>query len=179
MPEKLKTELSETDKKKAEETAALIHDKFGEDIVATVAAAGEEQRVEMMADFTKELAVLYGLDIDIDITATEDDSWGQFNAEENKVVFNFAALMTDATQEDFKNVVFEIIDTIVHELRHAVQHKAISDPNFWDIGKKRAKIWNANMRNYIRAGVDPKGHSIQPVEADAATFANQVMNEVK
>lgn len=179
LPIKFRVKLNETDNKKAEETVELIHDKFGEDVVSAVASESEEKRIEMMADFTKELATLYGLDIDIDITVTDAVSWGCFNDEENKVVFNFAALMTDATDENFGQVVFEVIDTIIHELRHAVQYKAISDPTFWDIGNKRAKRWKSNMKNYIRAGVDPEGHSRQPVEADASTFTALIMDEVK
>ena len=179
LPIPIKTELSETDNKKIEETRELIRNKFGEDVADTVAKADEKERAEMMGDFAKELAQLYGLEMDIDITVGEGSVWGCYDPETNKAVFNIAALMIDSNDESFKVVVFEVVDTIIHELRHAVQYKAIEDPEFWNTGKKRSKIWKANMKNYIRAGVDPKGHANQPVEADAVTFADAVLSEVK
>ena len=179
LPESVKVELSETDNKKVEETRELIHDKFGEDVADTIAKASNKERVDMMDEFAKELAVLYGLDIDIDITVDKVSSWGYYSHDEKKAVFNIAALMIDSNDESFKAVVFEVIDTIIHELRHAVQHKSVSDPAFWDIGEERAKAWETNMRNYIRAGVDPRGYARQPIEADATAFAGTVMSEVK
>lgn len=178
-PESVKVELSETDNKKVEETRDLIHDKFGEDVADTIAKASNKERIDIMDEFAKDLAKLYGLDIDIDITVDDVSLWGYYSHNEKKAVFNIAALMIDAKNESFKAVVFEVIDTIIHELRHAVQHKSMSDSDFWDIGEERAKLWEQNMKNYIRAGVDPRGYASQPVEADAVTFAGAVMSEVK
>lgn len=179
VPETVKTELSETDKKKVDETKELLHETFGEDVVDTIAKASNKQRVDLMDEFAHELAKLYGLDIDIDITIDKVSSWGYYSYDNKKAVFNIAVLMADAENSAFKTVVLEVIDTIIHELRHAVQHKAASDPDFWDVGEERAKTWAANMRNYVRPGVDPRGYANQPVEADATTFAGAVMSEVR
>ena len=179
IPETVKTELSDKDKEKVKETQELIHEKFGDDVVDSLRKASNKQRVDMMDEFARELALLYGLDIEIDITVDKITSCGYYTYDQKKAVFNIAMLMIDGDHENFADCVYEVLDTIVHELRHAVQHKAVSDPTFWDIGEERAKTWDDNMKNYIRPNVDPRGYARQPVEADAVTFAGQVLSEVK
>ena len=179
VPETVQVELSDTDKEKVKETQQLIHDKFGDSVVETLRTASNKQRVDMMDEFAKDLAQLYGLDIDIDITVDQVSACGFYSWDSKKAVFNIALLMVDGNHENFAAFVREVLDTIIHELRHAVQHKATVDHDFWNVGEERAKAWQDNMSNYIRPNVDARGYAKQPVEADAVTFAGQVMSEVK
>ncbi len=179
VPESVQAELSETDKEKIKETQELIHEKFGDSVVESLRNASNKQRVDMMDDFAKELATLYGLDIEIDITVDQISSCGYYNWAEKKAVFNIAMLMADGNDKNFAVYVREVMDTIIHELRHAVQRKAVAEPGFWDVDEERRRIWTENMNNYIRPEVDYHGYAHQPIEADSVTFAGAVMSEVK
>ena len=88
--------------------------------------------------------------------------------------------MADRDDEFFNYGVRSVMETIVHELRHAVQWKAITENNFWNVDEKTRDLWaeNLNFDNYIDPEVDFKGYCEQPVEADARTFSALVMEGV-
>ena len=134
-----------------------------------------------MAEFAEELVKRYGLDIDVDITVSQIENCGQYNWQKRKAEFNIVALMLDGNHEHFEYCVRETLDTIIHELRHAVQHKAIRDEGFWNVEEERRVRWAENMMkgNYIRPEVNFRAYCSQPIEADAATFAARVMEGVR
>ena len=181
-PESVKSEMTETDESKMDDTKNLIHEKFGDDVVKTFGEMSNMERVTAIDDFAEALKELYGLDdISVDITVDELQTCGYYNWKDKKAVFNISLLMCDKNHEKFSYCVREVLDTIVHELRHAVQHRAMNDPDFrekWGIEESRAKKWEENKDNYISPGVDLRRYSSQPMEADAFTFAGQVMEDV-
>lgn len=177
VPESVQAELSETDKEKIKETQELIHEKFGDSVVESLRNASNKQRVDMIEDFAKELAVAYGLDVEIDIILS-NELCGAYQPSNKKLMFNIVTLM-NAEADEFEYNARDIIDTIIHELRHAVQHKAVAEPGFWNVDEERRRIWAENINNYISYQVDVRGYAHQPIEADSVTFAGAVMSEVK
>lgn len=180
LPETSQAKMSDTDKRKIEETKEIIQQCFGVDVVEQIRKSSNRERIDLMADFANRLALDYGLDIDVDVTVKNVNNGGSYDWKAKRAEFNIALLMVEADNEYFEYCVRETISAIVHELRHAVQHRAIEDKGFWDIDEKRRKEWAKNMLpgNYIRGDVDLKAYALQPIEKDAFTFSEMVMKGV-
>lgn len=180
LPETSKAELSETDQIKAYQTRALIGECFGTDPVECLKNASNKDRIRLMTEFADQLADLYGLDIEVDVTVNELHHLGAYNWKEKKAVFNIALLMVDGNHEHFDICVREILDTIIHELRHAVQYRTVDEPGFWDVDDERRLAWAQNMApgNYISPSVNMRAYANQPIERDAVTFAAAAMEGV-
>jgi hypothetical protein len=89
-----------------------------------------------------------------------------------------------------------IINTLIHEMRHAsqndiardanpdiltkwlVEHGLRADPlaNHPGVTKEQALTWKDNFEHYITYEKDPYGYSSQPVEVDARTTAESEVN---
>ena len=178
LPEAAQVELSETDNKMVERSGEVIREVLGENAVETLRNASNKERINLIDTFATQLAEAYGLDIEIDVTVDDMSHCGHYNWSTKKAYFNVAWLMVDSNSPNFAASVREVIDTVVHELRHAVQSKAIEDPGFWDIDENRRNAWQSNMSNYISPSVDIRAYASQPMEADATSFAAAVMRGV-
>jgi hypothetical protein len=73
----------------------------------------------------------------------------------------------------------EVLDTVVHEGRHAYQHYAITHPGFHP-DQAQVRAWAENLRpgHYIRGGRVPGAYMRQPVEADAWVYAGRIVRQV-
>lgn len=172
--------MSETDTERIQNTKEIIKECFGEDTVEKLRKASNKERIALMAEFADRLVKEYGLDIDVDVTVNNAQNCGYYDWDHKKAVFNIVLLMVDGNNEHFDFCVREMLDTIVHELRHAVQHKAIGEPGFWNVDDERRMTWANNMApgNYISAAENMKRYSRQPIEADAVAFAAQAIEGV-
>lgn len=181
LPETAKAELSDTDKEKIEETKELIRQCFGDDVIEKIRRSSNKERINLMADFAERLAKEYGLEIDVDVTVSNVNNCGSYDWKSKRAEFNIALLMVDGENEHFEYCVRETMDTIIHELRHAVQHQAVEGEGFWNVDEERKNSWGNNMLpgNYIRAEVDLRRYSSQPIERDAVTFSALVMEGVR
>lgn len=179
LPAEYNAEFNNFDNEKIYKSRALIKQCFGDDIIGCFKNASNVKRINMAADFAERLCREYDLNIDVDVVVDEVHALGNYNWETKKAVFNIALIAggEDNTNENFDYCVRETIDTIVHELRHAVQHKAINNAGFWNIGNDVRNAWRDNMKagNYIRPEVDMRGYASQPIERDAFAFAAEVM----
>lgn len=180
LPQKVRVELSDTDQEKIEVTRQLITECFGENVVERIKNASNMERITLISEFANRLVKEYGLDIEVDVMVDDINNWGAYNWDQRKAVFNITLLMVGSSHEHADHYIRETLDTIIHELRHSVQHRAINEPGFWNINDERWKAWANNMANgnYIPANVDLNGYSNQPVEKDAFTFAAAVMEGV-
>lgn len=180
MPETIQAELSETDRRMISQTQNLLRQQFGDDISGAIKAMGNMERLQAANKFTQDLAALYGLDIEIDVMAQNIDNCGYYNRADRKVHFNIVELWIDNDDPQFDAHIQNFFDTIVHELRHAVQHKAVEEPGFWDVEEERRQAWDQNFApgGYIQASTNIRGYMMQPVENDAFTFASNVMEGV-
>ena len=180
LPDHVQVQMSAEDDKKIKAAQELIHECFGENVVETIKSSSNKERINLMAEFAEKLAEEYDLNIEVDVTVEELKNCGAYNWEKKKAVFNIALLTVDSENEHFGDCVRIVLDTIIHELRHAVQHKCIEEPTYWDIDADMRDMWQNNMLpgNYIRPEVDMRGYALQPIEIDASTFAELVMKGV-
>lgn len=180
IPESIQAELSETDLAMVERTQNLMREQFGEDVASSIKAMSNLERLQAANRFANDLAQVYGLDIEIDVMAENIEHCGFYNRAERKARFNIVELWMDNEDPQFDAHIQNFFDTIVHELRHAVQHKAVEDPGFWEVEESRRTAWAENFApgGYIPAHVNIRGYMMQPVENDAFTFASVAMEGV-
>ena len=71
----------------------------------------------------------------------------------------------------------EMMEVVVHEMRHAYQHEAIRRPGDFTVSKDTVIKWLGNFANY-KDGKDDSynydGYRHQPVEEDAFSFADRL-----
>ena len=66
----------------------------------------------------------------------------------------------------------EVMNTMVHEMRHAYQHAVVDSPDKFDVAQSTVDSWAADFDDYKTPDSDGfKAYYSQPVEADARSFA--------
>jgi hypothetical protein len=71
----------------------------------------------------------------------------------------------------------EIVDTILHETYHALQHRAIVHPSRYGVLKSDAAVWRINFEHYVTPKENHMRYLVQPVEVSARCFAAQVLRQ--
>lgn len=166
-------EMSEVDKKMQQQTKNIIHDVFGENVAESVQNMKAAQRIEKVEELVKQLKEEYRLDVEVEFYGENRNECGFYNGKQNTLSLNVADLLSNNSEQ-----IQVFFDTVIHELRHAVQWKAVQEEGFWNIGRERRIKWADNFKNYISINVDPKGYARQPVEMDACTFSAGCMEGV-
>lgn len=166
-------EMSTTDQEMQEETKHILKEVFGENIAESIQSLDAAQRIVKAEEFIEKLKDAYGLDVEVEFYGENRSHCGFYNSKLNTLNLNVADLLS-------KNMdcSYEFINTIIHELRHAVQWKAIQEDGFWNTDKATRINWMNNFANYIQYGIDPKGYAQQPVEVDAVTFVDGCLKGV-
>ena len=74
-----------------------------------------------------------------------------------------------------------LLDTVIHELRHQYQKEAVADPERFCASPAQVEAWRENFKkgNYILATEDYLGYRTQPVEKDAFAFAEEMIQKLK
>lgn len=93
---------------------------------------------------------------------------GSYNPQTNTITLNTRMLRDEA-------VPFKLMDTILHESRHAFQQYAVDHPESVSVPPETIAIWEHNMRNYIKSEWDYEAYIKQPIEEDARKFAENAM----
>ncbi len=152
-----------------DEMKLIFHSQDPGEYLASLGSMREKQAV--LSEFAEKLFEIYGL-TDIDVVAEYMDTGtaGYYTWKEKSLHFNMSYLT-------FDNPLLErdLVDTLLHETRHAVQFAAMDGNN--KVGFDDATIieWVKNSKNYIRAENDPVGYQNQPLEADAWSAAEYCM----
>lgn len=158
--------LSKTDRLKQKQTQQIIHSVLGEDPIQEILRMNAADRINKMEETFRRFAECYDLNVAADFYGDSRDSCGYYDCDDNILSLNVADLLSKNPEH-----IKEFLDTMIHELRHAVQHKAIKTEGFWNVEEQRKAEWRNNHDNYIEFEVDPQGYAQQAVEKDAITFA--------
>jgi hypothetical protein len=70
----------------------------------------------------------------------------------------------------------EVMDTLLHEIRHEYQREVIANPQNYDYPPELVNAWADNMVNYIHFNDDPMGYRYQPLEVDANDWADAMID---
>ncbi|MBQ1598822.1 MAG: hypothetical protein II080_09315 [Lachnospiraceae bacterium] len=132
------------------------------------------ERKKILQDYMNEVIHIYGLeDVEKKIQWGSDlpytDStitWGYYNEGDHTVTLNEKAL----SDSKYYWKSHDMLRTVGHELRHAYQHEAISNPTDYMVSEETIDKWEDNFENYISFDDDHEGYKSQPVEVDARNF---------
>lgn len=136
----------------------------------TWANATEAQRMDILRSFMKDLSKIYGVQLssDVNFEAIDDTTRGYYLAGANKVTINSNYIGRADS--------YQIMQTMIHEMRHAYQHAAVSNPASFQVSPETIEQWKNNFAavNYITYDGTNYGQYVsQPVEWDAKNFARQ------
>lgn len=164
--------MTETDLEMSEKTREAIIQVFGENAYERVLDASYEEKVEYAQQLVQKLTELYGLELNECQLYVDSNlgNCGGFIPKERRISLNIAALYSEDA-----NQVYEFLDTVVHELRHAVQFQAVLSEEYavqWNVSEETRERWKTNFLNYAKPDQDMRAYILQPVESDARTFAH-------
>lgn len=152
----------------------VFREMFGEDMIASVSGKTAQERLDAVPELVTRLANLYGLSgITLRLFQEKSHYYGSYDWTNHELALNVQYLMCNDPA-----AIREFYDTIVHELRHAVQLQMILKPDFWGADQELRARLAYNFKHYIRVNRDPKGYMEQLVERDAFTFAYVTMEGV-
>ncbi len=136
----------------------------------TWANATEAQRMDILRSFMKDLSNIYGVQLssEVKFEAINDTARGYYLAGANTVTINSNYIGRADS--------YQIMQTMVHEMRHAYQHAAVDHPESFQVSPETIAQWKDNFAqvNYINYDGTNYGQYVsQPVEWDAKNFAKQ------
>ena len=70
-----------------------------------------------------------------------------------------------------------MLNTILHESRHAFQNKCIINPDSVTVKNNIIDVWKDNFDNYISPIFDFEAYENQEIEKDANYYADSVMKK--
>lgn len=169
---KQEDELKKKEKQQDLYMQSAIFDKMKEKAYskATWKKASMEERKLILAKFMAEVCTIMGIHVDdvIEFVPLGETKRGAYQPSSNKVIINESLLSS-------KNS-YELMYTIIHEMRHAYQHAVVDHPEKFLVSNETVEQWKNNFKpgNYKNADVDGyEAYITQPVEYDAKNFAKQ------
>ncbi len=147
--------------------------------------ASVEERKQILEDFMNEVAEIMGIDVKDNIRhlnqAPENNMIlnGQYNRSSNRVSINMWIVENRSPERSY-----QLMTTIVHELRHAYQYAAVEDPTKFQVSQETIDSWKDSFNNYkstdgfmrkegMSADEAYQAYRNQAVERDARSFAGQ------
>lgn len=128
----------------------------------------ETEKKELLREITIKASSIMQVHID-NIEFSNNSCMGAYNYLNNSLMISNAYLNQDGC-----NV--ELVKTIFHELKHAVQYNAISHGgNVWGYSDETLIAWVNNFQNYINCTLDPEGYFYQPIEIDSFGYECSVI----
>ena len=126
----------------------------------------------MLRDLVSELNTVFGTNVSIDIDFTVDESpyaCGYYSSETNSIHINGYPLDKDNG--------YKMVQTTIHEMRHAYQHRAVQSEKRVLVSSKTARLWGWNFQpghyKSTTRGYTYEEYVSQPVEWDAKQFSKQ------
>lgn len=149
------------------ECTDIVTDFFNEGLDSQYAEGSLEERLNIVNDFYDEVKHSMGINAELEFVDMPANELGAYSNRTNTIRLNFNYLeATDCTA---------LLDTMLHESRHAFQYRAIENPQSVSVDDKTRESWNINITNYIFPIWDFEAYEKQPIEEDANTFAENIM----
>lgn len=147
----------------------VVQNYFNEGLDMDFAEKGLEGRCEIASNFYNEVKMQMGIDADLEFANLPKNNLGGFQPGTNRMELNANLL----ENYDCRN----LMNTILHESRHAFQDKCIKDPDSVTVKQNIIDVWKDNFRNYISPEDDFEAYENQEIEKDANYFADSVMRK--
>ena len=147
----------------------LVRNFYNEGLDLDYADKGLEGRCEIATSFYNDVKEKMGIDADLSFANKPPYNLGGYDPLTNRIELN-SNYLEKADCED-------LINTILHESRHAFQNKCIDTPNSVTVKDNIIEVWKDNFDNYIRPDEDFEAYENQEIEKDANYFADSVMKK--
>lgn len=137
--------------------------------------ASIEERKQILTNIIIRTATIMGIAAPsiISFESLDKTTRGYFSDESDKITINGDLIS--------KSDSYSLVNTAIHETRHAYQYQVINHPERFQVSKETIKQWKENWDHYRSPGeTAPDGHTytydeyyVQPIEWDAKNFARQ------
>ncbi len=151
------------------ECIGIVKEFYGKELDLTFADKGLEGRCEIATDFYKEVKQSMGIDAELSFVTKSPNELGGYNPKTNCIELN-SNYLEKADCED-------LLNTILHESRHAFQGKCIQSPESVTVKNNVIDVWKDNFQNYISPCHDFEAYENQEIEKDANYYADSVMKK--
>lgn len=165
----------EKDQEKLNQIIGLIQQHFsGKKIGKVLADLEPVDRTSLVLSFSKELLSIMQLDqVKVEVNyEMQPGIMGCYVLKDNKIIINGTYL-----NETDPRVLQEVIDTVIHESRHAMQLKALMGENVYGFSDEQLYDWIYNLENPIDAQRDLRGYRTQAIEMDAFDYPYVAISE--
>ncbi len=153
----------------------LTNDLASLDAVRELSSGTINERVDFVEN-TLVPTIFARMDIDSNVSfnwyTKNDGNLGYYNESEQSLNIN-----TSVLQNTDSRLVLILINTIVHECKHARQWDELSGRKNHGYSEETKEQWLENMYNYISSDESDEGYMKQPVELDAWEFADRVISD--
>ena len=147
----------------------MVKDFYNEGLDLDYADCGLKGRCEIVSNFYDGVKKKMGIDAELSFETKPVHQLGGYNPLTNKIELNSNFL----EKEDCE----DLLNTILHESRHAFQNKCIYNPSSVTVKDNIIDVWKDNFDNYIRPDEDFEAYENQEIEKDANYFADSVMKK--
>ena len=148
---------------------SIVERYRNEGIIEEYVGAGLEDRMRIASSFYNEVSDAMGIDADFSFVPMPYLMEGGYNPSNNSIELNINSLENPNCASLF--------NTILHESRHAFQHKAVANPYSVSVDNNIIETWRQNFDNYISPWLDYEAYREQPVENDAFDYADSIFPE--
>ena len=164
--EKLGTkEMVEIDNRNIDLVAAFFSEGYGK----MYAEEGLEPRYEIAESFYEIIKSNMGITASISFEQFADPLIaGGYDDDTDSISLNVNYLGEDDCRG--------LLSTILHESRHALQHKVVSESDCSLVSDEVCQKWALNFENYILPEWDREAYRHQPVEEDAYDYEETIMS---
>lgn len=150
-----------------------VREILGDSPVQTLCETSTEERKKVLTSLTEHIAETLNIPVpSFRVKIIKQGVAGFYEFGTDRVVVSRAEV--DRCPLDTEDAA-ELLDTLLHELYHAFQHHAITNPTIHGITREQAKIWRRNFDNYISPEQNARLYHEQPVEVTARLFAHEVV----
>lgn len=147
----------------------MVKDFYDEGLDLDYAEGGLKCRCEIASDFYDGVKKNMGIDAELSFETKPANQLGGYDPLTNRIELNSNYLeKTDCE---------DLLNTILHESRHAFQNKCIDAPNSVTVKDNIIGVWKDNFDNYVTPADDFEAYENQEIEKDANYFADSVMKK--
>lgn len=151
------------------ECIGIVKDFYGKELDLTFADNGLEGRCKIASDFYKDVKQSMGIDAELSLVSKSPNDLGGYNPRTNCIELNSNYLEKSDCED--------LLNTILHESRHAFQGKCIKSPDSVTVKNNVIDVWKDNFQNYISPCHDFEAYENQEIEKDANYYADSVMKK--
>lgn len=171
---RVKLDLTEEDKQLIDKCREVMGEYFPEGIEKRMINMSPSERMQLVKDLVNKLSGIYGVEIfDVAFLTIREigpGCMGYYDFNYKNIRFNLDLLSCDDP-----NILRAMIDTIFHEMRHALQYRAVTDSSCTYGTEEQRRLWALNFVNYISSQVDFAYYQEQIIENDASVIAEEVI----